>query len=168
MVQKLRTESVLIGCTLDPHAAFLVQRGLKTYFVRYQAQCRTAHELSAWLEQQPGVSRVIYPGLESHPQQALAAAQQQDFGTLNCVELAGGLAAATRFAEALDLFAMTASLGSVDSLVNPPPFMKPLDLSPEQLAISGITPGMVRLSFGLEDVEDLRADLEQALAAVNG
>ena len=158
---------VLAGAVIGS-AAFLVQRGLKTYFVRYQAQCRTAHELSAWLEQQPGVSRVVYPGLESHPQQALAAAQQQDFGTLNCVDLAGGLAAATRFAEALELFAMTASLGSVDSLVNPPPFMKPLDLSPEQLAISGITPGMVRLSFGLEDVEDLRADLAQALAAVNG
>ena len=168
MVQKLRSESVLIGCTLDPHAAFLVQRGLKTYFVRYQAQCRTAHELSAWLEQQAGVSRVLYPGLASHPQQALAAAQQQEFGTLNCVELAGGLAAATRFAEALELFAMTASLGSVDSLVNPPPFMKPMDLSPEQLAISGITPGMVRLSFGLEDIEDLRADLAQALAVASG
>ena len=157
-----------MGCTLDPHAAFLVQRGLKTYFVRYDAQCRAAHELCAWLEQQPGVSRVLYPGLPSHPQHALAMAQQRDAGTIGCVELAGGAAAATRFAEALELFGMAASLGSVDSLVNPPPFMGASDLTPAERLHTGITPGMVRLSFGLEDVEDLRADLAQALAKAAG
>lgn len=168
LVRRLRPESVLMGCTLDPHAAFLVQRGLKTYFVRYEAQCRTALELAAWLERQPGVRRVLYPGLPSHPQHALAMAQMRDAGTLCCVELAGGAGAASRFAEALELFAMAASLGSVDSLVNPPPFMATSDLTPAEREHAGITPGMVRLSFGLEDVEDLRADLAQALAKATG
>ena len=152
-----------MGCTLDPHAAFLVQRGLKTYFVRYEAQCRTALELSAWLESQPGISRVLHPGLPSHPQHALAMAQMRDTGTICCVELAGGAPAASRFAESLELFAMAASLGSVDSLVNPPPFMATGDLTADERCHTGITPGMVRLSFGLEDVEDLREDLAQAL-----
>ena len=168
LIRQLRPESVLMGCTLDPHAAFLVQRGLKTYFVRYEAQCRTAMELCAWLEGQPGVSRVLYPGLPTHPQHALAMAQMKDPGTVCCVELEGGATAATRFAESLSLFAMAASLGSVDSLVNPPPFMATSDLTPAQREHTGITPGMVRLSFGLEDVEDLRADLAQALAAAGG
>jgi len=168
LIRRLRPESVLMGCTLDPHAAFLVQRGLKTYFVRYEAQCRTALELAAWLERQPGVSRVLYPGLASHPQHALAMAQMKDAGTICCVELEGGALAASRFAESLELFGMAASLGSVDSLVNPPPFMAAGDLTATEKAQSGITPGLLRLSFGLEDVEDLRADLAQALAAARG
>ncbi len=165
-IKRLRSEHVLIGTTLDPHAAFLVQRGLKTYFVRYTAQCATAHELAAWLEAQPGVEAVRYPGLVSHPDHALAQRQQRDMGTVVCLQLAGGMTAAARFVEALQLFGMAASLGSVDSLVMPPQLLQPGDLSPALAIQSGITSGTVRLSFGLEDVTDLKQDLAQALAAV--
>ena len=114
------------------------------------------------------VQGVRYPGLPQHPQAALVRAQMQDFGTIVTFELRDGPEAGRRFAEALEFFTMTASLGSTESLVLPPQMLQPRDFSPEQRAQCGITAGTVRLSIGLEDIEDLRADLLHALAAAQG
>jgi cystathionine beta-lyase/cystathionine gamma-synthase len=113
----------------------------------------------------PSVARVHYPGLPSHPQHALAAQQMQDFGTIVSFDLKGGAAAARRFADTLELFALAASLGSTESLVLTAPMMGGRELDAEQQRISAITEGTIRLSIGLEDPEDLLADLAGALAA---
>ena len=165
IIKGLRTDFGILGGTLDPHAAFLVQRGLKTYFVRYQAQSASAARIATLLAAHPAVSRVHYPGLATHPQHALAKAQMKDFGTIVTFDLNGGNPAGARFVDALKLFALTPSLGSTESLVVAPQMMYSRDLSPEQQRISGVTDGTVRLSIGLEDVDDLVADVSQALAA---
>ncbi|MFT3907604.1 MAG: aminotransferase class I/II-fold pyridoxal phosphate-dependent enzyme [Steroidobacteraceae bacterium] len=165
LIRALRPEFSVLGGALDPHAAFLIQRGLKSYFVRYRAQCANARALAQYLEQQPMVERVSYPGLATHPQHALAAAQMSDFGSVISFDLKGGARASQRCAEALQLFAIAASLGSTESLVLPSQLLASRDLSAEQQAASGLLPGTVRLSVGLEAVEDLIADLQQALVA---
>jgi cystathionine beta-lyase/cystathionine gamma-synthase len=167
IIRTLRTDFGALGGVLDPHAAFLVQRGLKTYFVRYQAQCATAGRVAEHLAAHPAVARVHYPGLASHPQHALARAQMRDFGTIVTVDLKGGAPAAARFVDALQLFALTASLGSTESLVVAPQMMRGRDLSPEQVRISAITDGTVRLSIGLEDAEDLLEDVSRGLEAAS-
>ncbi|MCP5340479.1 MAG: aminotransferase class I/II-fold pyridoxal phosphate-dependent enzyme [Sinobacteraceae bacterium] len=164
LIQAMRPDWGLFGAQLDPHAAFLLMRGMKTYFLRYRAQCAAALELASFLAAQPGVERVRYPGLPTHPQAALARAQMREFGSVVTFDIAAGAEAARRFTEALQLFAIAASLGSTESLVLPPQMMQPRDATPEQLAWSDIRPGTVRLSIGLEDLGDLRADLAQALA----
>jgi cystathionine beta-lyase/cystathionine gamma-synthase len=165
LVDEMRGDYGLLGALLDPHAAFLIQRGLKTYFIRYREQSAIARRVAEWLEQHPGVEFVRYPGLASHPQAALARKQMQDFGTVVTCSLKGGSEAARRAAEQLQLFAMTASLGSSESLVMAPQMMGGKDFTAEQAARSGMTPGTLRLSIGLEDPDDLIADLNQALAA---
>jgi cystathionine beta-lyase/cystathionine gamma-synthase len=156
-----------MGGSLDPHAAYLIQRGLKTYFVRYQAQCESAMKIATLLEAHPAVERVHYPGIPTHPQFALANAQMKEgFGTIVTCDLKGGLAAGDKFAESLKLFALTASLGSTESLVVSPQMMRGRDLTAEQLRMSLVTEGTVRLSIGLEDIDDLVEDVSQALAAV--
>jgi cystathionine beta-lyase/cystathionine gamma-synthase len=164
LIRTLRTDFSTLGGTLDPHAAFLILRGLKTYFVRYRAQSASAQRIAELLVAHPRVARVHYPGLASHPQHALARAQMQDFGTVVSFDLHGGQAAASRFVAALKLFALTASLGSTESLIVAPQMMRARDLSPEQVRLSAITEGTVRLSIGLEDLEDLLEDVGQALA----
>ncbi|HTY50978.1 MAG TPA: aminotransferase class I/II-fold pyridoxal phosphate-dependent enzyme [Steroidobacteraceae bacterium] len=165
IIRSLRNEFGALGGVLDPHAAFLIQRGLKTYFVRYEAQTRTAQRLAELLAAHPQVARVHYPGLPSHPRHALARKQMKDFGTMVTLELKGGSAAAARFADALQLFAITASFGATESLVVPPQMMSGRDLTAEQIRISAVTDSTVRLSVGLEDADDLLADVSQALAA---
>jgi cystathionine beta-lyase/cystathionine gamma-synthase len=165
LIRTLRADFGALGGVLDPHAAFLIQRGLKTYFVRYETQSRTALRLAERLLAHPKVERVHYPGLPSHPQHALARRQMKDFGTMVTVDLKGGSAAAARFADALQLFAITASFGATESLVVPPQMMSGRDLTAEQLRISAITDSTVRLSVGLEDPDDLLEDVERALAA---
>jgi cystathionine beta-lyase/cystathionine gamma-synthase len=155
----------MIGGTLDPHAAYLILRGLKTYFVRYEAQSASAQRVAELLAAHPAVARVHYPGLPSHPRHALARAQMKDFGTIVSFDLKGGLEASGRFADALQLFAMAASLGSTESLVVTAHIMGGRDLTADQQAVSGVTEGTVRLSIGLEDVDDLLADVTQALSA---
>jgi cystathionine beta-lyase/cystathionine gamma-synthase len=157
--------NAILGPTLDPHAAYLIQRGLKTYYVRRDAQCRNALAVAEQLARHRRVERVRYPGLEHDAGAALARTQMQDFGTIVTIDVAGGIAAGTRFAEALELFAISASLGSTESLVVPPALQQPRGLTDEQRRWSGIGSGTVRLSIGLEDVDDLLADLDQALAA---
>jgi methionine-gamma-lyase len=140
-----------------------VLRGLKTYFLRWDAHCANAQRVAEFLATRPGVSRVRYPGLPGDPGHALAARQMDGFGGIVSFDLAGGLAAGTRFAEALELFSLTASLGSTESLVVAPAMQQPRGLTPEQQAWSDIGPGTVRLSIGIEDADDLLADLRQAL-----
>jgi cystathionine beta-lyase/cystathionine gamma-synthase len=167
LIARLRPDFTLLGGTLDPHAAFLIQRGLKTYFVRYRAQCASAQRVAEFLAAQPQVARVHYPGLATHANHALAREQMTDFGAVISFDLRAGAEAGRRFSEALQLFAMAASLGATESLVIPPQMMGARDLTPEQLQRSGVAPGTVRLSIGLEDIDDLLADLQQALRAAD-
>jgi cystathionine beta-lyase/cystathionine gamma-synthase len=165
LIRPLRTDFRALGVALDPHAAFLIQRGLKTYFVRYSAQCARAMRIAQLLAAHPLVARVHYPGLPDHPQHALAALQMREFGTIVSADLKGGFAAGGCFAESLKLFALTSSLGSTESLVVAPQMMTGRDLTAEELRASAVTEGTVRLSIGLEDEEDLLADVLQALDA---
>jgi cystathionine beta-lyase/cystathionine gamma-synthase len=168
LIRGMRTDFGALGGMLDPHAAFLILRGLKTYFVRYKAQSETSMRIAEMLAAHPAVAQVHYPGLPSHPQHALAKAQMQDFGTIVTFDLKGGQEAGGRFADALKLFALAASLGSTESLVVAPQMMGGRDLSADQQKMSAITDGTVRLSIGLEDPEDLLEDVRQALAIASG
>jgi len=165
LIRSLRTDFGMIGGTLDPHAGYLILRGLKTYFIRYKAQSASAQRVAELLAAHPSVSRVHYPGLPSHPQHALASTQMKDFGAIVSFDLKGGLEASGRFADALQLFSMAASLGATESLVVTAHIMGGRDLTADQQAVSGVTEGTVRLSIGLEDVDDLLADVTQALNA---
>ena len=131
--------------------------------MRYVLKELQVSKIAELLASHPAVARIHYPGLPGHPQHALAALQMRDFGTIVSFDLKGGLAAGGYFAESLKLFALTASLGSTESLVVAPQMMSGRDLSSEQLRSSAVTEGTVRLSIGLEDEEDLLADVLQAL-----
>jgi methionine-gamma-lyase len=158
------TMKVLGGC-LDPHAAFLALRGLKTLHLRVPRQCENALALARRLEGHPAVRRVLYPGLPSHPAHDVARRQMSAFGGIVTLVLAGGLGAAERFYERLHLVARAASLGGVESLASLPVHTSHHGLPESELHEAGIDPGMVRLSLGVEDADDLIADVEQALAA---
>jgi cystathionine beta-lyase/cystathionine gamma-synthase len=166
LIRRLRPEFILLGGVLDPHAAWLIQRGLKTYLLRYEAMCETAMRVARYLEAHDKVARVHYPGLPRHARHALAAQQMRHFGSVVSFDLRAGAAAGDRFADALQLFAIAASMGSPESLIIPPGLMGPYDLPAELTALSGLDAGTVRLSLGLEDADDLIADLEQALAGI--
>ena len=167
LIRSMRTDFGAMGGSLDPHAAFLIQRGLKTYFVRYRAQCASAMRIAELLAASPAVERVHYPGIPTHPQFALANAQMKEFGTIVTCDVKGGMAAGNKFAESLQLFSLTASLGSTESLVVAPQMMRGRDLTAEQLRQSAVSEGTVRLSIGLEDIDDLVEDVTQALAAIS-
>ena len=157
-----------VGGTSGPLDAFLVLRGTKTLAVRMDRHSSNALELARWLEGHPQVARVIYPGLESHPQHALARRQMDQFGGMVSFELDGDLEAANRFASATRLFALAESLGGVESLIETPASMTHAAIPAEQRRAAGLADGLVRLSVGIEHVEDLRADLEQAFAGARG
>jgi cystathionine beta-lyase/cystathionine gamma-synthase len=163
LIDDLRPDFAVLGAHLDPHAAFLIQRGLKTYFVRYSAQTANAQKIAEFLADHPAVSRCHYPGLATHPQAALARKQMKEPGTVVSFDLRDGSEAARKFSEGLKLFALTASLGSTESLVMPPQLVGARDFTPEQVRQSGLSAGTVRLSIGLEDVGDLIADIDEAL-----
>jgi cystathionine beta-lyase/cystathionine gamma-synthase len=163
IIRGMRNDFGALGGMLDPHAAFLILRGLKTYFVRYQAQSASAMQVAEMLTGHPAVARVHYPGLSTHPQYALAREQMKDFGTIVSFDLKGGADAGAKFSDALKLFALAASLGSTESLVVAPQMMGGRDLTAEQHKLSGVTDGTVRLSIGLEDIDDLLDDVKQAL-----
>jgi cystathionine beta-lyase/cystathionine gamma-synthase len=167
LIRGLRADFTVLGGVLDPHAAFLLQRGLKTYFVRYRAQSQSAQRVAEFLENHPAVERTHYPGLAGDPGHALARAQMSEFGAVVSFSLRGGAAAGMRFTDALRLFAMAASLGATDSLVLPPQMLVSRGLSEQQQRIAGVGPGTVRLSIGLEDIDDLLEDIAQALAAAD-
>ena len=163
LIGAMRKDIGSMGPTLDPHAAFLIQRGMRTYFLRYERQCANALAVSEFLKNHARVKRVHYPGLASHPQHQLARRQMSDFGTVVTIELDGGFEQGARFAEALGYFSISASVGSAESLVMPPQLLAGSEYTPEQRAASLITPGTVRLSIGFENAEDLVQDLGQAL-----
>jgi len=165
LIRALRTDFGALGGILDPHAAFLILRGLKTYFVRYRAQCDSALRIAQFLAGHRAVARVHYPGLPSHPQHALAARQMRDFGTIVSFDLQGGADAARRLGDSLELFARAASLGSTDSLIATAQMLGGRELDADLRRLSAITDGTVRLSIGLEDTDELLADLTRALVA---
>jgi cystathionine beta-lyase/cystathionine gamma-synthase len=165
VIRSLRPDFTLFGGVLDPHAAFLLQRGLKTYFVRYRAQSESAQRIAVFLSGHPAVERVHYPGFGTEAANALARAQMTEFGAVVSFDLRSGSAGGRVFAESLQLFSMAASLGATESLVMPPQMLGSHDPNEELQAASRITAGTVRLSIGLEDIDDLLADLDQALRA---
>lgn len=164
IIDRMRPDFVVIGATLDPHAAFLIQRGMKTYSLRYERQCANALQVARFLETHPHVASVTYPGSSTHPQYQLARRQMHDAGTIVSIELKEEGVAPTRFANALRLFAISASVGSTESLVQPGQLMRPRDLNAEEQRWAAVTDRTMRLSIGIEDAEDLIADLQQALA----
>ena len=167
LIDPMREDATLLGPTLDPHAAFLLLRGMKTYFVRWERQCENAQHVAEFLSGHAAVARVRYPGLAGDPGRALAERQMDRPGTIVAFDLAAGLEAGDRFAESLGLFAIAASLGSTESLVLAPSMQQPRGFSAEQLRWTDIGPGTVRLSIGLEDVDDLIEDLDRALDQVS-
>jgi methionine-gamma-lyase len=162
----LRSVMINSGCNMDPHQAFLVLRGLKTLGVRIERAQRSALEIARWLERQPEVKRVRYVGLESHPQHELAKRQMKGFGSMISFELNGGLEAGRLLMNAFKVATLAVSLGGVETLVEHPASMTHAGISPEDRRAAGFSDGLVRYSVGIEDVEDLIADLRQALDAV--
>jgi cystathionine gamma-lyase len=153
-----------VGAVAGPFDAFLAMRGLKTLHLRMQAHCQSAMELAQWLEKHPAIERVIYPGLKSHPQHALARRQMHGFGGIISIEVKGGLRKARRMLERCELFALAESLGGVESLIEHPAIMTHASVPPANRKRLGISDGLVRLSVGVEDVRDLRDELALALA----
>ena len=149
---------------MDPEAAYLLIRGIKTLGVRVERQCENAMAVAKFLETHPKVARVHYPGLASHPDHQLAKKQMRGFGTMLAFDLKGGLPAARRFCDRVQLFLLAASLGGVESLVILPIYSSHYNMSAEELKRAHVSPGTVRVSVGLEDAEDLVRDLQQALA----
>jgi len=165
LVGRVRDFEVDTGASLDPHAAFLAMRGLSTLALRMERHSTTAATLAAWLEAQPGVTRVWHPALATHPQHEIASRQLARGGGMLAFELAGGRAAGEAFIDTLSIPARTASLGSVFTIVTHPPSTTHRQLDDAALTAVGITPGLLRCSVGLEDVDDLIADFERAVAA---
>lgn len=164
LAEKLTFLQNAVGGVQGPFDSFLALRGLKTLHLRMKAHCENAQALAEWLEQHPAIERVIYPGLASHPQHELAKRQMDGFGGMVTILLKGGYEAARRFCERTQLFALAESLGGVESLVNHPAVMTHASVPPERRAELGIGDNLVRLSVGVEDLADLRAELEGALA----
>jgi cystathionine beta-lyase/cystathionine gamma-synthase len=164
MVNVWKARKILGGC-IDPHAAWLLERSIKTMPLRLERACQNAHKVAKFLSGHPLVTRVHFPGLASHPDHALAVAQMKDMGGMVTIELAGDLSTAARFVDSLHVFQLAASLGGVESLVSVPAASSHFALTPEERAEAGVTEGMVRLSVGIEDAHDLIDDLTQALAA---
>jgi cystathionine gamma-synthase len=165
MVGRARARSILFGTALDPHAAWLVERGLKTLAVRMERHNRNGEEVARWLSRRPEVERVHHPSVATHPDYQIARRLLEGFGGMLGVELVGGAAAATRFVRALRLATVAPSLGGVETLVSEPRFTSHASLSPAERAALGIADGFVRFSLGIEDAADIIADLEHALAA---
>jgi len=138
-------------------------RGLKTLHLRMKAHCESALELAKWLEKHPAVERVIYPGLKSHPQHALAKRQMNGFGGIITIEVKGGLKKAKRMLERCELFALAESLGGVESLIEHPAIMTHASVPIAIRKRLGISDGLIRLSVGVEDLADLRVELTYAL-----
>ena len=153
-----------VGAIQGPFDSFLALRGLKTLALRMERHCSNALKIARWLEGRKDVERVFYPGLESHPQHALAKAQMAAFGGIVTVVLKRDLAGTKRFLERCKLFTLAESLGGVESLIEHPAIMTHASIPEDQRKVLGISDALVRLSCGVEDADDLIADLERALA----
>ncbi|MCP1727428.1 methionine-gamma-lyase [Natronospira proteinivora] len=155
------------GAVMSPFTAFLLMRGLKTLEVRMERQSRTAMDIARWLEAQPHVQRVYYPGLESFPQHALAKKQMADFSAIMAFDIKGGVEAGRTLMNSLTMIRRAVSLGDAESLIQHPASMTHSVLSPEERAEHGISDDLVRLSVGLETPADIIADLQQAFAQLD-
>jgi cystathionine gamma-lyase len=152
-----------IGAVAGPFDSFLALRGVKTLDVRMERSCKNAMQIARWLEGHAGVERVIYPGLESHPQHELAKRQMPGFGAIVTFFIKGDLGSARRFLERCEVFSLAESLGGVESLVDHPAIMTHASVPAEERAKLGISDTLIRLSVGIEDIDDLVADLDRAL-----
>jgi cystathionine beta-lyase/cystathionine gamma-synthase len=162
-METVRARARSFGVALDPHAAWLLERGIKTLALRMERHCANGLEVSRWCATRPEIARVHYPGLPSHPDHARAAELMSGFGGMMAIELRGGAEHATRFLGALRLAKVAPSLGGVETLVSEPRHTSHVSLTPEQRSGLGIPDGFVRFSLGIEDAEDIVADIEQAL-----
>jgi cystathionine gamma-synthase len=163
LVSLLRESRGVTGCVLDPHAAFLIGRGLKTLGLRMERHNASGLCIAEELEKHPKVARVFYPGLPSHPSHDVAARQMRGFGGVVSFIVKGGRAPASRVVDGCELARIAPSLGGVETLIEQPAVMSFFELSPEQLREIGIDPGLIRLSLGVEDTDDLWADVSRAL-----
>lgn len=166
VLRRLRDAMVNTGCSMDPHQAFLVLRGLKTLGIRMERAQAGAHAIARWLEAHPKVEAVRYIGLPSHPQHELAKRQMSGFGSMIAFELKGGFEAGRTLMNQVRLATLAVSLGGVETLIEHPASMTHASMSREAREAAGFTDGLVRYSVGIEDVDDLIADMEQALARV--
>jgi cystathionine gamma-lyase len=163
LAEKMTFLQNAVGGVQGPFDSFLALRGLKTLHLRMKAHCENAQALAEWLETHPAIEKVIYPGLKSHPQFALAQKQMNGAGGMISIYAKGGLDGARRMMERCELFTIAESLGGVESLVNHPAIMTHASIPPQRRAEIGIDDSLVRLSVGVENVDDLRAELERAL-----
>jgi methionine-gamma-lyase len=164
LIDKVRHNIIQIGGSMDPEAAFLLIRGMKTLEIRIRRQCQNAMAVAKFLEKHPKVARVYYPGLPSHLDHKLAKRQMRGFGGMLAFDHKGGLAGARRFGDRIRVFLLAASLGGVESLAVLPIYTSHYNMSSAELKAAGVSPGTVRVSVGLEDPGDLIEDLRQALA----
>jgi methionine-gamma-lyase len=164
LIRKVREMVIYLGGSMDPEAAFLLIRGMKTLDMRVKTQCATAMTVAKYLEKHPKVGRVHFPGLASHPDHRLAKKQMKGFGAMLAFDMKGGLPAARRFCDRTRVFLLAASLGGVESLVLLPMYSSHYRMSEKELRAAGVAPGTVRVSVGLESPADLIEDLRQALA----
>ena len=154
----------MTGAVMDPFAAWLLLRGLKTLELRMSRHCENARKIAAFLNAHPAVEKVNYPGLESHRGHDIAARQMKDFGGMLSFEVRGGKEAGMALVNGLRLITVAVSLGDAESLIEHPASMTHSTYAEDELRAAGIAPGLIRLSAGLENAEDLIADLEQAMA----
>jgi methionine-gamma-lyase len=164
IINEVRHNIINLGGSMDPEAAYLLIRGMKTLGVRMERQCETAMKIAKYLAKHPKVAKVHYPGLASHPDHKLAKRQMKGFGAMLAFDLKGGLSAARRFCDRVRIFLLAASLGGAESLVVLPIYTSHYNMSEAELRAAGVGAGTVRVSVGLEDPADLIEDLRQALA----
>ena len=165
LAERVRFIQMAGGAVLSPFDCYLVARGLKTLPLRMARHCESAQSLAEWLVTQPRIVAVHYPGLRDHPEHALASKQMQGFGGMLAFEVRGGMAGARALLDSVRVFSLAESLGGIESLIGQPASMSHASMPPEVRRARGIVDGLVRVSVGLEHVEDLRQDLEQALAS---
>jgi methionine-gamma-lyase len=164
--QNLRGVMVNVGCNMDPHQAWLARRGLKTLGIRIDRAQESAQKVAEYLEAHPKVAWVKYPGLKSHPQYELGKRQMDGPGSMISFEVKGGVKAGKVVMDSVELALLAVSLGGVETLIQHPASMTHSKLSDEKQLAGGITKGLIRLAVGIEDVEDIIADLDQALAKI--
>ncbi len=162
-IDEVRRKMIVWGQAPDPFACWLLERGLKTLDVRVKRQNENAMQIAEWCSRRPEIAKVHYPGLPSHPDHEIAKTMLDGFGGMMAIELKGAGPAAIRFVKGLKLFTYAASLGGVDSLVIEPRYSSHAHMSPDERARIGIPDGFLRMSIGIENAEDLIADIEQAL-----
>ncbi len=166
IIDKIKITAKYLGGCADPFMAYLLFRSLKTFELRVQRQNENALTLAQQLEQHPKILRVIYPGLESHPHHVLAKKQMTGFGGMVTIEVRGGVKAAVKVCDALNVAVNAMSLGGVETLVSIPVYSSHVNMSDKELLQHGVTPGMIRISVGVEGIDDLISDFEQALKKI--